>query len=858
MKFRFSELIAGISLSLLGSIGIPAVATAVDAPEDSHTATGNNVLLLEDGQAVDLEVDNTKPLINPGMGWIMYVEEFERAEGFADPSAYWNTVDPYKDSAAGVYLRIPWSRLEPTEGHYAWQDDQAYQAIINGAKERGIKLAFRIFIDSQDVHRQATPEFVFSAGARGYRHGNSPFKNPYIDDPVFRTKFENFLQAFAQEYDDAANVEFIDMNTIGFWGEMHNLRSRNGGVSQELWDNTIQWLDEAYNRAFQKVMLVMNYANSAHGYNAIDRVVENGAIIRRDGVGSTRWFSNIEKNKIKAVFPKRIFVAENCYQAFTVRATSCDNSFRPLRQMLERVVNQSLDLHANYIDLRKAVDVVTWVRDNKDLVDKFGIQGGYRIAPVEITKTVLEPADTDREETGNSNNHDALDSTSNSNQNAETTNFSITWKNFGVGRLPNNVSGWNGRFALKYRVVNASGEVVKTLDSSLDPGTFIKDSPKSETITLADKIPAGIYSLETAIVDTYTGDKPAVRLALAPLNPSSPAAWYALGSFQVERDEQIPANGVVVPELHNTTEISPAEPGINNQNGIDTVTKASKRISGADRVETSVAAWKEMGGSTMLVLASADSQIDALTSTPIAHVLNTGVVYTYSSSLPAQVREIIQTQKISEVMVIGGKKAVSPQVVSQLLNLGIVVTRIGGTDRYQTAINVAEKIREIHGVTQIPTVLATGNEFADSIVAGPVASKLSGVVLISDGKQIPEAINNWITLHTNQLVAVGGPARLAATSASMHKGMDFESLSGIDRYETAVKVQKSYFANSGQIALASGEVAADAVVAGVWASKHHTGVLLTRSSHMLDMVKNTIDGKEVVIFGGHSRVPDLR
>lgn len=53
--------------------------------------------------------------------------------------------------------------------------------------------------------------------------------------------------------------------------------------------------------------------------------------------------------------------------------------------MLERVVADALDLRANYLDLRHPEDVVTWARDNPDLVEDFAVNGGYRIGPIEAT-----------------------------------------------------------------------------------------------------------------------------------------------------------------------------------------------------------------------------------------------------------------------------------------------------------------------------------------------------------------------------------------------------------------------------------------------------------------------------------------
>jgi hypothetical protein len=65
------------------------------------------------------------------------------------------------------------------------------------------------------------------AGARGgyYRRGEStgpdgPWE-PVFDDPVFLDKLDHFLQAFAARYDGRPWLRYVDIGSIGDWGEGH-------------------------------------------------------------------------------------------------------------------------------------------------------------------------------------------------------------------------------------------------------------------------------------------------------------------------------------------------------------------------------------------------------------------------------------------------------------------------------------------------------------------------------------------------------------------------------------------------------------------------------------------------------------
>jgi len=73
----------------------------------------------------------------------------------------------------------------------------------------------------------ATPKWVVEAGAKGgfYRSGkkvgpDGPWE-PVFDDPVFIEKLENFLRTFGGRYDGKPWLRYVDIGSIGDWGEGH-------------------------------------------------------------------------------------------------------------------------------------------------------------------------------------------------------------------------------------------------------------------------------------------------------------------------------------------------------------------------------------------------------------------------------------------------------------------------------------------------------------------------------------------------------------------------------------------------------------------------------------------------------------
>ena len=164
--------------------------------------------------------DDGRILMNPGMGLTMHY--------YSNTSNYGNKIEPgdtldWFPGCTAVYLRLPWSVLEPEEGFYNWSaiDTPAQRWI-----EKGLQIAFRITC-SESWMEYATPKWVRDAGVDGtaYNMGHRPAGqtvwDPDFGNPIFLAKLEKFVAAFAARYDGRPEVAFIDIGTYGLWGEGH-------------------------------------------------------------------------------------------------------------------------------------------------------------------------------------------------------------------------------------------------------------------------------------------------------------------------------------------------------------------------------------------------------------------------------------------------------------------------------------------------------------------------------------------------------------------------------------------------------------------------------------------------------------
>lgn len=192
--------------SLLSIVHLPALAAAV-----VHDLTP-----LHDARRV---------LLNPDKGWYHHYPD--------------NHLDKYRITRDAdllefpgmdhLYLRLAWAYLEPKEGQFDWP---VIDRIIDKWTALGLGIAFRISCKETSTDRIeqqfATPRWVRDAGAAGghYRMGQAtgpegPWE-PVFDDPVFLEKLDRFLAAFAARYDGQPWLRYVDIGSIGDWGEGHS------------------------------------------------------------------------------------------------------------------------------------------------------------------------------------------------------------------------------------------------------------------------------------------------------------------------------------------------------------------------------------------------------------------------------------------------------------------------------------------------------------------------------------------------------------------------------------------------------------------------------------------------------------
>lgn len=498
----------GFKLLLIISCCFGAISCSASNVSDDSKEELNDKL-------ISLEKDTKSLIRNPCMGWGIYDDGFD---GMQNAERYWSLQsDAANKYASFFYVRIFWSDLEPEQGKYAWEHNSNYKKLIKGALDRGLKLAFRVYYDSRDDMRQATPDYVRQAGAAGY-YTNDKW-SPYPDDPVFQAKLNEFTKAFAAEYDNPDIVDFIDGYNIGLWGEGHTVIYKNGD-SGENQKKTLDQITDIYANNIKNVPLIITF-NCQVGYQAEEEYVyPKGYGMRRDGLGS-QWFTDTEKKIAQSQYGKRLLIGESCYW-YVGRENIVDHlDFKPWggdpvynenttwRDVYQLTYDTAINYHFNTLDLREIGDVEGWLRDAPELVEKFMLRGGYRFFPARIELPKIAKTGT-------------------------TITAVHHWVNDATGYLPNNMKSWNYKYKPAFALLNENDEVVKIwIDEDSEPSTWLygKTYQYEKKINLNDVAP-GEYRWAIGIIDKTRGNKPGIRLAIQ--NEKLVKGWSALRNVTIE------------------------------------------------------------------------------------------------------------------------------------------------------------------------------------------------------------------------------------------------------------------------------------------------------------------------------------
>ena len=477
----------------------------LDATGYSWNVAGNKI--------VNIKPERSKFLRNPLQGWNIYT-----GIGSGMMDNFWDIYDNFDSSEGKVkvsdygttlYIRGAWSDFNPEEGVYIWQDGvntepaKRFRMLVNGAKERNLKLAFTFVVDSRDKHYNFTPDYVREAGCKGYETttGSVQVWSPYPDDPIFQEKYAKFLQDFAAKYNDPDLTNYVSGFGLGKWGETHTLKywavDNKEKTEKETKYEVFEWITDLMAKTFTKVPIFINYhrcllsSSSFDGANLddtadlIDRAVKKGFSLRHDAFGMKQYYKDWERRIATTYRYQCPFIMEGGWVKSSHGSSIKGDGYADYAEVRKGEFDEGKGANVNMMDFRfssspQTGETHSWFNSAFKLVKEFIADGGYRLYPDKISLP----------ENASSNGKVVL---------------THRWSNLGWGYCPTNLPQWNQKYKVAFALLDKTTE--KSVKVFVDPNPEISDwvqgtphTYKTE-LTLSDVTP-GQYEWAVGIVDT--------------------------------------------------------------------------------------------------------------------------------------------------------------------------------------------------------------------------------------------------------------------------------------------------------------------------------------------------------------------
>lgn len=407
-------------------------------------------------------IESSETLLNPG-------------RGFTTTSIIFNSdlADRLHPQSGVHQVRWYWDVLEPEEGNinYVLIDSVLKRSISNGQR-----LNFRVMC--QDVEMKI-PDWAMDQG----------ITPPYYDNLVFLEKQSNLIRALGERYDGHPALAFMDIGTVGQWGEWHSEENSDVQVPN---DANARKIVDMYVESFQQTPLVMLIGGSALAY-----AIEQGTGWRADCWGDY----GDEWKHMEIRYPAIFEATTNLHDAWKSAPVALETCWT-----IDHWYDQGWDID---VTLAKALEWRTTSVNNGTYpipeawwpkIREFEKKLGYRF--------VL--------------NHMTYPSSINI---GETLAYTMSWENKGVAPIYQ-------PFSLAVRLVSKSDKkeilVIKTEDDITQwmPGITTLNS----SIELPNSIASGAYELQLGIISNET-KAPRVRLAIEGVNDEG---WYSIGRLLIK------------------------------------------------------------------------------------------------------------------------------------------------------------------------------------------------------------------------------------------------------------------------------------------------------------------------------------
>ncbi len=461
--------------------------------------------------------DATRVLVNPHKGWYHHFPDNH-------PNKYQIARDADLLEFPGMdhlYIRLAWAYLEPKEGQFDWA---VIDRIIEKWTAHGLGIAFRISCKETSTDRIeqqfATPRWVMEAGAKGgyYRMGKAtgpdgPWEVDY-GDPIFLAKLDKFLAAFAARYDGQPWLRYVDIGSIGDWGEGHCWAGSRKDLSFAVRKEHV----DLHLKHFKRAQLVISddYVNHlnhpAESSRLHQYILANGISYRDDSIMVNGYFAGTSDSftvRSPEFFADAYLHTPTVFELEHYGAVKKPGNWQGLPDSSVAKFGKGKQgpdffrgalglLHATYIGYHG--DAREWLTDNPELTKELLNRCGYWLFPTSVELPEKAAA-------------------------GSTIPLTLTLENRGVAPPYQ-------PYELRVKLSGPGGRVVRTLATVCK--SWLPGAPVSlrYEMPLPSDLKPGSYDLAIGLFDLTDGKERPVEFALK-ASARDPAGYYRLASVPV-------------------------------------------------------------------------------------------------------------------------------------------------------------------------------------------------------------------------------------------------------------------------------------------------------------------------------------